>query len=435
MKSIIKRKDQKLLLQHLEKMHPYDIAEEVKGLSEEEKDLFYSLLSEEEIARIIAFMEPEEAADVIDDFDFERQKNIMDTLELDDAADIIVHMDNEEELIHALENEEHISKVLDYDDQEVGAHMSDSFISLNLGMDIKAATKKVIKEAGEVSINNHIFIVDEEKKFKGIVELRDLVKTKAPAYIDDIIKLSPHVLSNDNVEEAIHKLKDYSLYEMPVLNKELELIGILTIDDAIDIYHEESVDDFEKLSALPDTKTKGIVKSALKRLPWLVLLLALSLPIAIVTTRFEEVITTVAVLAIFQPLILDAGGDVASQTLAVTLRILSKKDSKKALKNGGKEILAGLINGIALGLVAGVVSFIIAKVLKVEQPLNVSLVVFISLALTVAIGPIFGLFIPLILKKMKIDPAVASSPFITTLIDITSVIIYFGCATLLLGVF
>lgn len=413
-------------------MHPYNIVEAIKELDEEEKNLFYSLIPEEEIGRIIAFMEPEEAADVIDDFEFGVQKNIMDTLELDDAADIIVHLDNEE-LLDALENEKHISQVLNYDEDEVGAHMSDSFISLNLGMDIKTATKKVIKEAGDVDNLNHIFVVDEENKFKGSIILRDLIKTKAPSYIDDITKLSPYALDTDDIEEAVHKMKNYGLYEMAVLNKKFELIGVLTIDDAIEIYHEESLDDFEKLSALPDTKTKGLIKSAAKRLPWLILLLILSMPIAIATSSFEEVITSVAILALFQPLILDTGGDVASQTLAVTLRLLTK-DSKKALQNGTKEILAGLINGIILGIVAGAVSYVISKVIGVQQPLNVSLVVFISLSLTVLIGPIFGLFIPIALDKINIDPAIASSPFISTLIDITSVIIYFGFATLLLGV-
>lgn len=434
MREIINLKDKKALFEHLEKMHPYDIVEALKDLTAAEQDLLYSLLPEEEIGRIIAYMEPEEAADVIDDFEFEIQKNIINALDLDDAADIIVHLDNEKELIDALENEAGINKVLTYEEDEVGAHMSDGYIDLVLGMDIKAATKKVIRDAGEVDILNHIFIVDEENRFKGTVELRDLVKTKAPAFIDDITELSPYVLDTDDIEEAVHKMKDYGLYDMAVVNDKLQLIGILTIDDAIDIYHEEAVDDFEKLSALPDTSTKGLLESATRRLPWLLLLLFLSMPIAIATSRFEEVITSVAVLALFQPLILDAGGDVASQTLAVTLRLLAK-DREKALKNGGKEIMAGILNGIALGIVTGLVSYIISRAMGVQEPFNVSLVVFISLTLTVSTGPIFGLFIPILLDKMNIDPAVASSPFITTLIDITSVIIYFGFATLLLGVF
>ncbi len=433
MKKIIGIKDKKALLELIKTMHPYDILEAINELTEEEKEMFFLLLPEEETARIVAFMEPEEAADVMEDLDFEAQKNILESLESDDAADIIVHLENEEELLDVLDNEETISQALTYDENEVGAHMSGSFIVLNLGTDIKAATKKVIKEAGEVSVLNHIFVVDEANHFKGVVALRDLVKTKAPSYIHDITKLSPYVFDTDNIETSVHKMKDYGTHEMAVVNEKLELIGILTIDDAIEIYDAESKDDFEKLSALPDTSTKGVFKAAARRLPWLILLLFLSMPVAIATSRFEEVITSVAVLALFQPLILDAGGDVASQTLAVTLRLLTK-DSKKALKNGGKEMLAGMINGIGLGIVAGIVSYVISRIIGIQQPFNVSLVVFISLAITVATGPIFGLFIPLLLHKLKVDPAVASSPFITTLIDITSIVIYFGCATLLLGV-
>ena len=151
------------------------------------------------------------------------------------------------------------------------------------------------------------------------------------------------------------------------------------------------------------------------------------------TSSFESVIASVAVLALFQPLILDAGGDVATQTLAVTLRILSK-DSKSALKNGRKEILAGFINGVILGFAGAVISYFISLQIGIIEPFNVSLVVGMSLTLTVALGPVFALFIPIILNKFKIDPAIASVPFITTLIDITSVIIYFGLATILLGV-
>ena len=163
------------------------------------------------------------------------------------------------------------------------------------------------------------------------------------------------------------------------------------------------------------------------------MLLVLSIPIALATSSFEEVIASVAVLALFQPLILDAGGDVATQTLAVTLRILNK-DEKSALKNGTKELLSGALSGLLLGVAAAVVSYIISLQMGVFKPFNVALIVGISLTLTVIAGPFFALFIPVILNRFKIDPAVASGPFITTLIDITSVFIYFGLATFFLGV-
>ena len=433
MKTIIQQKSKRKLNQLIKKMHPHDIIEALEQLDEEEVQNFYQLLSEKEVARIVAYLEPEVAATIIDNFELESQKDIIDNLDLDDAADIFIHLDKQDELINTLENEEFISKVLTYEEDEVGSHMSDGFVVLNLGMDIKEATKKVIKEADEVDTINHLFVVDDNNIFKGTIELKNLIKSKAPLLIDELVKTSPYVYDYNDIEEAIHKIQNYGLYEIAVLNANNNLIGVLTVDDAIDIYHEEAIDDYEKLAALPDTKTKGLFKSALKRLPWLLLLLVLSIPIALATSSFESVIASVAVLALFQPLILDAGGDVATQTLAVTLRILSK-DSKSALKNGRKEILAGFINGVILGLAGAVISYFISLQIGIIEPFNVSLFVGMSLTLTVALGPVFALFIPIILNKFKIDPAIASGPFITTLIDITSVIIYFGLATILLGV-
>ena len=433
MKTIIQQKSKRKLNQLIKKMHPHDIIEALEQLDEDEVENFYQLLSEKEVARIVAYLEPEVAATIIDNFELESQKDIIDNLDLDDAADIFIHLDKQDELINTLENEEFISKVLTYEEDEVGSHMSDGFVVLNLGMDIKEATKKVIKEADEVDTINHLFVVDDNNIFKGTIELKNLIKSKAPLLIDELVKTSPYVYDYNDIEEAIHKIQNYGLYEIAVLNSNKSLIGVLTVDDAIDIYHEEAIDDYEKLAALPDTKTKGLFKSALKRLPWLLLLLVLSIPIALATSSFESVIASVAVLALFQPLILDAGGDVATQTLAVTLRILSK-DSKSALKNGRKEILAGFINGVILGLAGAVISYFISLQIGIIEPFNVSLVVGMSLTLTVALGPVFALFIPIILNKFKIDPAIASGPFITTLIDITSVIIYFGLATILLGV-
>lgn len=433
MKDLIISRNSEQLNELIKKMHPYDILESLKELEAEYVEVFYTLISEEEVARIVAFLEPVEAAEVIDTFDLDSQKDIIDNLDLDDAADIFVHLEQQVELIETLENEELINQVLKYEEHDVGSHISDGFIYLTLGTDIKEATKKVIEKADEVETLNHLFVVDGNHKFVGTIELRNLIKAKPPLLIDELVNSSPFVYDTDDIEETIFKIRDYGLYEMAVVNNDEILIGVLTMDDAIDIYHEEAVEDFEKLAALPNSKTKGLFKTALKRLPWLMLLLLLSIPIALTTSRFEHVITSVAVLALFQPLILDAGGDVATQTLAVTLRVLSK-DKNKALKNGKNEILAGAINGLILGFAGGVVSLLIAYILGFSEPFNVSLVVGISLTLTIIIGAVIALIVPLILDMFKADPAVASGPFITTIIDILSVIIYFGLATLFLGV-
>lgn len=432
-KKYLNLKDQEKINELVKMSHPYDIIESLKDLTFDDVELFYSLLDKEKAAQILAFLEPEDAAEVVNTFILDEQKDIIDNLDLDDAADIIVHLDEQDELLKIVENEELINKVLTYDDDFVGAHMSDGFIELQLGMDIKEATKKVISEADEVETLNHLFVVDEKGVFVGTIELRVLIKTKAPAIIDDLVTISPFVYDTDDVLEAVYKIENYGLYEMAVVNSLGVLMGVISIDDAIEIYHDEVTEDFEKFALLPDTKTKGVFASAIKRVPWLVLLLVLSVPIALATSRFEEVIAATALLAIFQPLILDAGGDAASQTLAVTLYLLSK-DPKSAVKNGKSEIAVGVINGVVLGFASAVVSFLIALVLNVTRPFIISLVVGLSLSLTVMIGPVFALAIPIALKKLKFDPAIASGPFITTLIDVTSVVVYFGLATLLLGV-
>lgn len=432
-KEYLNLKDQEKINELVKMSHPYDIIESLKDLTDDDIELFYSLLDKEKAAQILAFLEPEDAAEVVNTFILDEQKEIIDNLDLDDAADIIVHLDEQDELLKIVENEELINKVLTYDDDFVGAHMTDGYIELQLGMDIKEATKKVISKANEVETLNDLFVVDEKGVFVGTIELRVLIKTKAPAIIDNLVTISPFVYDTDDVLEAVYKIENYGLYEMAVVNSLGVLMGVVSIDDAIEIYHDEVTEDFEKFALLPDTKTKGIFASAIKRMPWLVLLLVLSVPIALATSRFEEVIAATALLAIFQPLILDAGGDAASQTLAVTLSLLSK-DPKSAVKNGKSEIAVGVINGVVLGFASAVVSFLIALVLNVSRPFIISLVVGLSLSLTVMIGPVFALAIPIALKKLKFDPAIASGPFITTLIDVTSVVVYFGLATLLLGV-
>lgn len=432
-KKYIAKKDKKRINELIKKAHPHDVIESLKDLEADDVGVFYSLLDKEKAAEIISFLDPPIAAEVINDFIIDEQKEIIDNLDLDDAADIIIHLDNSEEVLKVLENEELISKVLTYSNDLVGAHMSDGYIKLELGTDIKKATKHVINEANQVETLNHLFVTSADGKFVGAIELRNLIKAKAPTLIDNLVNLSPFVYDTDNIEQAVYKIKDYGLYEMAVVNEENILIGVLSIDDAIDIYHEEAIEDFEKFGILSDTKNKSIFASAIKRLPWLLLLLVLSIPIALLTSRFEEIITSIAILALFQPLILDTGGDVASQTLAVTLTLVTQ-DPKKAISNGKSEISVGVINGLVLGLSSFIVSYFIAIVLSISSPFEIGLVVGLSLALTVMTGPVFALFIPIVLKKLKFDPAIASGPFITTLIDITSVLIYFGLATLILGV-
>jgi magnesium transporter len=303
-------------------------------------------------------------------------------------------------------------------------------------MDVKKATKKVIKEANDVETINTIFVVDHDEHFLGVVPLKRLLKAKTPLDVSEIIEDYPYVYDNDPLTQSVQAIRNYGIYEMPVLHHDtLKLLGMITLDDALDIYQEEAQEDFEKLAGLPETMPdSGPIKTALHRLPWLLSLLLFSVPISIVTSMFEEVLATVAILIVFQPLILDSAGNVATQTLAVTLKMFASHE-QGLVKNSIREIFTGMINGFAIGFIAFSMTLIFSMINTslTTQPLLIAFVVGLSLWLTVMIAPLTAILIPLILRTLKFDPAVASGPFITTIIDVAALLIYFGLATLMLG--
>lgn len=425
----------KITRQQLENMHPYDLSELFMQWDVDERRYWVSHLPTQNLAEMFSFLEPEIAAEFIRELNIQQQTELIDLMEPNDARDILFEMDEQERhaILDGLDSQEKISNLLNYTEDESGAYMTTAFISLKPDMDVKAATKKVITHANDVETISRLFVVDDAGHFLGTVALKRLIKTKSPQTVQAIMEGYPHVLDTDDIEETIHKMRDYSAFEMPVCNQSNYLLGMVMMDDALDAYHEEATEDYEKLSALPEAEEEeSSFKVALKRLPWLVILLLLSIPIAYITTFFEDILVAVAVLAFFQPLILDASGDVATQTLAVTLRMLTK-NPKDALKNGSKEVLTGILTGFIMGISAFVIAYFLAIHMQSDQPLALALVVGLSLWITVIISPILGVLIPVGIDKLGFDPAVASGPFITTLSDLTSLLIFFGLATVLLG--
>src|SRR5690606_36147517 len=246
------------------------------------------------------------------------------------AADIINELDDQEktELIESLDEDEDVLSLINYEEYTAGSYMTNKFIAVNQNDDVKDATKKVIKGADFASSIQTIFVVNDDNQYVGQVSLKELVKSRSPKHVSEIMDEEPTVLVTDRVEELVKHMKHYGGYDLAVLDEAGVLLGAITMDDILDIYQDEAIEDIEKLAALPETDfNENLFKSALHRLPWLIILMALSLPIAFATHQFEEILAAVVILALFQPLILDSGGDVASQTLAVTLISLTQKES------------------------------------------------------------------------------------------------------------
>lgn len=430
------QKDKKQILIELEDIHGYDLAQSFLELSDEEKEKLYKIVNNEVLAEIVSYLEPDVGASVLLEFDLVKQKDLIENMEPDDAVDIIQEMDQDDQnaLLSVLDDKDDVLSLIHYDDDETGSAMTNLLIRLKADLDVKQATKILIKQAPDVETISTLFVVDDDDKFLGIVGLKKLLKAKMPTTIFELIEEHPYVFDKDPIIETIRKIRNYAIYEMPVLNEEQKLLGIVTLDDALDIYEEEAQEDFEKLAALPETTDKNVFKTAMHRIPWLLMLLAISIPISLVTSMFEEILAAVAVLIIFQPLISGSAGNVATQALAVTLKMLSKDEGGVA-KNSLREIVTGMINGLVIGLAAFGITFIFTSINKslTDIPLTIALVVGLSLWLTVLIAPMIAVIVPITLKLFKIDPAVASGPFITTIIDISAISLYFGLATLLIG--
>ncbi len=423
------------IIAFLEDKHAYDIVTMLDELDSNEKTIIFDLLDAEKLAEVLAYLEPEEAAEVISEYEPDEQKEIVEELEPDDAADIINELNDEdrEELIKVLDKDEDVLELLGYDESLAGAYMTNDFVYVYADLDVKQATKNLIKRAGEVESIQTIFVIDNENHYLGQINLKTLIKAKYPLTAGDIMTTEPTFNDRANVNDLVKHMKFYGGYDIAIVNDQNVLVGMITMDDILDIYQDEAYEDFEKFTGLPDTDfDDNLFKSSFRRLPWLLILLVLSIPIALVTSSFEELLASVVVLALFQPLILDSGGDVASQTLAVTLISLTNKESDN-ISNGIKEIVSGTISGLVMGILAFFVTAVFGYLISVEHVWEIAFVVGISLWITVILAPILGFLIPTILSKLKFDPAVASGPFITTLIDVLSILIYFGFAAVLLG--
>lgn len=421
----------------LNDMHPFDLVALYESLDNQSQNYLITLLSEDTFAAVLSYLDPERAAIFLERMTLARQQSLLNLIDPDDAADIIAELpeDVSSELVSSLGEDNKAVALLKYEEESAGAVMNNLFVVVGLEDDVKEATRKVIKIAGDVSSIQTIFVTNDKGEYLGQFPLKTLLKAKPPAMVSDIISHETTFKDDTPLEEVVSFMKEFSDHDIAIVNNEGILVGVVTASDIIEEYHAEAVEDFSKLSALPLIDfTQGIFKSAIKRLPWLLGLLALSVVIALITAQFEQVIAATVALAFFQPLILDVGGDVASQTLAVTLIALTKEDSDLK-KTGKKEVIAGLITGVGLSIVSFIITYLFGMWTNYQgEPLLLATVVSVSLIITVIIGFLFGFLVPVILDKIKIDPAVASGPFITTSIDILSLLVYFSLALLILGV-
>lgn len=415
--------------------HPYDQAKFFVKLEEADRFTLYKYLSPEEMASVFENIEDEDDQyeKYLSEMDPTFAANMLGQMYADDAVDVLNELDKDQvaSYLTIMDDEaaEEIRELLHYEEYTAGSIMTTEYISIHANQTVHSAMQILKNEAPNAETIYYIFVIDEDKKLVGVISLRDLIINEPDTMISEIMNERVYSVSvAEDQEEVARKMKDYNFLALPVIDFRGYLLGIITVDDIVDVIDEEASDDYSKLAAISnvDSNDRGPLSSARKRLPWLIILLFLGMFTASLIGRFEATLDKVAILAVFIPLIAGMAGNTGTQALAVAIRRIAVGDAEdqSTFKMILREAGTGLITGTICGFVVTFVVFVW------KGDIFLGILVGISILATLTVATIAGAFIPLIMHRLKIDPAVASGPFITTINDIISILIYFGMATL-----
>lgn len=428
--------DKEKLVEKLDDYHANDIAQSLEYLTKDERLSLYEILGDEWVSEILSYVE--EPEQYINELGVEKLANIINEMDSDDAADLLEKVDEsvKEKLRLSLDDDvkADIQLINSYDEDEVGSLITNNYICISKTLDIRGAMHELIKQAGDNDNISTIYVVDENGKFSGAIDLKDLIIARQSDTLDSIIIYSyPYFYADEKISDSIEKIKDYAEDSLPVLNHDKEIVGIITAQDVVEAVDDEMGEDYAKLAGLTAEEdlqetTKQSIK---KRLPWLVVLLVLGMGVSAVVGAFENVVAILPIVICFQSLILDMAGNVGTQSLAVTIRVLMDEElaPKDKLKLVFKEAKVGFSNGFLLGILAIVflgLYIFLYKGYDIRHAFLISLCVGVSLLLAMIVSSLVGTLVPLFFKKIKVDPAVASGPLITTVNDLVAVVIYYG---------
>ncbi len=428
----------------LEDYHGSDIAEALEQLNENERKKLYRICTAERLAEIFEFSDEDTAGTYLDEMDLTKAAEVVASLETDTAANILHEIEKTKrgliiELVRPDIRDE-IRLIGSFDDDEIGSRMTTNYISITEGLSVKQAMNELVRQAEENDNISTIFVVGDDGEFYGAIDLKDLITARSTTPLDKLIMTSfPYVYAHEAVEDCIEVLKGYSENIIPVLDNKNKLLGVMTSQNVIEAADDEMGEDYARLAGLTaeEDLQEPLGESMKKRLPWLLALLGLGLVVSAVVGTFEKVIAGLPLIMAFQSLILDMAGNVGTQSLAVTIRVLIDENLTfgQKMKLVGKEMRVGLCNGLLLGILSFVMVGLYIMLLKGRDAVfsfAVSGCIGLSLILAMVISSAVGTLIPLFFKKIKVDPAVASGPLITTVNDLVAVVTYYGLSRILL---
>ncbi|MBK7128880.1 MAG: magnesium transporter [Crocinitomicaceae bacterium] len=411
-------------------LHPADIADVMQNVSIEQARKIYELLDEEVAAESIIELEEEFRENLLKLFSPEEIAEQVDNLDSDDAADLLGELPEQQidEVIAQMEDREHASEVtelLNYDEDTAGGLMQSEFMRANWNWPVDKTVVELRKQAEQVEKVYSIYIVDDDEHLKGILSLKQLLFAQPKTPIRDIYKERDlHVAkTHDSSEDVASLMEKYDLVSLPVVDRQNKLVGRITIDDVVDVIREEAEKDFQMASGITQNveSTASVFRHTRSRLPWIIIGLVGGVASSQIIKGYEGQIDINPSLAFFIPLIVATAGNVGVQSSAIIVQGLATKEFQF---NGiFKQVMKESAIGLLVGLICSLIIFGVSYAL--DGDLNLGLTIGISLFIVVIIAAILGAFIPLFLDRIKIDPALATGPFITTANDIIGLSIYF----------
>lgn len=433
------------LHESLAEYHERDIAAALDLMESDERGRIYDALPNEELCLVLEFSE--KFSELLVELALERRVGVLSLIEPSFAVEYLRELDRRErhEYFRRMPKEakEEIFLRASFDENEIGSQMSDNFISAKESAGVRGLMSALVEQAEYHDNVSTIFVLDDEERFVGAIDLKDLIVARAKTPIEDIMKTNfPTVYVGELICECVPRLSSYSEESIPVLDEDGVLVGVLTSDILAELTREDFEEDYARLAGLSGEEhvEQSVVHSVKQRLPWLAILFFLGFLVSGVVGIFEGIMGELTLLVSFQSLILGMAGNVGTQSLAVTIRMLSDEGAGRGarLRQVLKEMGVGLFNGSLMASISFALVLAYLTVLRSTPPataLLVALSIAIALILSMLLSGMFGAFIPMLFQRIGIDPAVASGPFITTVSDLVAVVTYYGLAGVLMQFF
>ena len=428
-------------------MNPSDVAALFDGLEEKQIPLMFRLLPKEEAAETFVEMDPEAQQLLIQGFSDNELREVLDELYVDDAADLVEEMPaNVVKRILTQADPEmrsSINQILRYQENSAGALMTMEYVSLRPDMTVEEAILRIRRQGVDKETIYTCYVLAKDRTLQGIVTVKDLLLAESD---DTLIKeiMTTNVISvttQDDQEEVAKMFSKYNFLALPVVDKENRMVGIVTFDDAMDVMEEEATEDMEIMAAMIPSE-KSYLKSSpfdlyKHRIPWLMLLMVSATFTGMIITSFESALALLPALTAFIPMLMDTGGNCGSQSSVTVIRALSldELELSDVLTVLWKEVRTAILCGLTLAVLCFIKVLLVDRLLmgNTSISLPVDLVICLALGVTVVIAKMVGCTLPLLAKRLGFDPAVMASPFVTTIVDALSLLVYFLFAKTILG--